>query len=187
MEYDDQPSSTHADKVLSKIKEKVFKGDLYLLLLVDPSAPLTLKALLNQVNLLEAYPEVANIILELGIMIDQVVEDHKLLTQITKEIEQKTGSEAAAWDATTKSTNKAMELEQTKQKNQEEIEGHDRDINSWRKQIRELQAKIFEVEKRKNELLKFDDASIAKEIKFGMQFVEKARKLESELILLRSK
>lgn len=114
MEYDDQPSSTHADKVLSKIKEKVFKGDLYLLLLVDPSAPLTLKALLNQVNLLEAYPEVANIILELGIMIDQVVEDHKLLTQITKEIEQKTGSEAAAWDATTKSTNKAMELEQTK-------------------------------------------------------------------------
>lgn len=67
------------DEVLLKIKEKVFKGDLFLLLLDDPFAPLTLKALLNQVNILEASPEVANIILELGIMVDQDVEDHKLL------------------------------------------------------------------------------------------------------------
>ncbi|XP_050896169.1 uncharacterized protein LOC127102891 [Lathyrus oleraceus] len=43
---EDQPSSTSAGEILSKIKDKVFKGDLFLLLLVDPSAPLTLKALL---------------------------------------------------------------------------------------------------------------------------------------------
>lgn len=49
---DDQPSSTLADEVLSKIKENVFKGDLFMLLLADPYAPLILKALLNQVNLL---------------------------------------------------------------------------------------------------------------------------------------
>lgn len=85
--FDDQYSSTPADEVLSKIKEKVFKGDLFLLLLADLSVPLTLKALLNQVNLLETSPEVANIILELGIMIDQAIEDHKLLPQITWEIE----------------------------------------------------------------------------------------------------
>lgn len=79
MASDDQPSSTPADEVLSKIKEKIFRGDLFLLLLDDPSAPLTLKALLNQVNLLEASPEVANVILEIGTMINQAVEDHKLL------------------------------------------------------------------------------------------------------------
>lgn len=148
---------------------------------------LTLKALFNQVNLLEASPEVANIILELGIIIDQAVEDHKLLPQITKEIEQKAGSEAAAWDAAAESTDKAMELEQTKQKNKEEIEGHDRDITSWRKEIRELQAKISKVEKRKNKLLKFDDALMAKTLEFGMEFIKKAHKLESELITLWSK
>lgn len=130
---EDQPSSTLADEVLSKIKGKVFKGDLFLPLLADPSAPLTLKALLNQADLLETYPEVANIILEIGIMIDQDVADHKLLPQLTEEIEKKLDSKADVWDATTESTNKAMELEQFKQKNQENIESHDRDISSWKK------------------------------------------------------
>lgn len=85
----------------SKIKDKVFKGDLFLLLLADPSAPLTLKALLSQVDLLEASPEVANVILEIGTMIDQAVVDHKLLPHLTGEIEKKSGSEAASWDAAT--------------------------------------------------------------------------------------
>ena len=69
-ESEDQLSSTSAGEVLSKIKDKVFKGDLFLLLLADPSAPLTRKALLCQVDLLEASPEVANVILEIGTMID---------------------------------------------------------------------------------------------------------------------
>ncbi|XP_050893357.1 uncharacterized protein LOC127099624 [Lathyrus oleraceus] len=88
------------------------------------------EALLSQVNLLDVSPEVANIILELGTMIGQVVEDNKLLLQITKEIEQKIGVEAASCDAASKSTNKALELEETKKKNQTEIENHDRDIAS---------------------------------------------------------
>lgn len=79
---EDQPSSTPADEVLSKIKDKVFKGGLFLLLLVDPSVPLTLKALLSQVDLLEASPKVASVILEIGTMIDQDVADHKLLPQL---------------------------------------------------------------------------------------------------------
>lgn len=131
----DQPSSTPTDEVLSKIKDKIFKGDLLLLLLVDPSAPLTLKALLNQVDLLETSPEVANVILEIGTMIDQAAADPKLLPQLIGEIKKKFGSEAVAWDVATESTNKAMELEQTKQKKKEKIEGHDRDIASWSKQI----------------------------------------------------
>lgn len=44
---EDKPSSTPAGEILSKIKDKVFKGDLFLLLLADPSAILTLKALLS--------------------------------------------------------------------------------------------------------------------------------------------
>lgn len=84
--FEGQPSSTPADEVLSKIKDKVFKGDLFLLILVDPFAPLTLKAHLNQVDLLETSLEVANVILEIGTMIDQVVADHKLLPQLKGEI-----------------------------------------------------------------------------------------------------
>lgn len=52
-------------------------------------------------------------------MIDQAVVDHKLLPQLTVEIEKKSGSEVAAWNASTESTNKVMELEKTKQKNKE--------------------------------------------------------------------
>lgn len=80
---EDQPLSTPTDEVLSKIKDKVFKGDLFLLLLDDPSALLTLKALLSQVDLLEASLEVANVILKISTMIDQAVADHKLLPQLT--------------------------------------------------------------------------------------------------------
>lgn len=184
---EDQPSSNPADEVLFKIKDKIFKGDLFLLLLADPSSRLTLKALLNQVDLLEISPKVANVILEIDTMIDQVVADHKLLPQLTGEIERKFGSEAASWDVATKSTNKVMELDQTKQKNKKKIEGHDHDIALWRKQIEELQAKISKVERSKSELLKFDDALMAKELEFGMEFVEQARKLKYEIKLLRSK
>lgn len=84
------------NEALSKVKEKIFKGDLFLLLLADPSGSLSLKALLSQVNLLDVSPEVANTILKLGTMIEQVVEDNKLLPQITREIDKKTGVEAAA-------------------------------------------------------------------------------------------
>lgn len=80
-----------------------------------------------------------------------------------------------------------MKLGQTKQKNKEKIEGHDRDIASWRKQIKELHAKISKAEKIKSELLAFDDALMAKELEFSREFVEKARKLESEIKLLLSK
>ncbi|XP_050896815.1 peroxisomal and mitochondrial division factor 1-like [Lathyrus oleraceus] len=103
------------------------------------------------------------------------------------EIEKKSGSKGASWDAATESTNKAMELEQTKLKNKEKIEGHDRDIASWRKQIKELQAKISDAERRKSQLLEFDDALMDKDLEFGMKFVEQAQKLESDLKLLQSK
>lgn len=107
---EDQPSSTPADEVLSKIKDKIFKGDLFLLLLADPSAHLTLKSLLYQVGLLETSAEVSNVILEIGTMIDQAVADHKLLPQLIWEIKKKIGSEVAAWDDIAEPTNKAMEL-----------------------------------------------------------------------------
>lgn len=67
-----------------------------------------------------------------------------------------------------------MELEQAKEKNRAEIESHDCDIASWEAQIKELHAKIFEAKKRKDEILKFDDTSMDKELYFGMEFVEKA-------------
>lgn len=75
-------------------------------------------------------------------MIEQIIVDHKLLPQITKEIEKKVDAEVDAWDAATELTNKAMELEHTKEKNKAEIKSHDRDIASWEAQIKELHAKI---------------------------------------------
>lgn len=67
---EDQSSSRPVNEALLKIKEKIFKGDLFLLLLDDPSAPLSLKSLLSQVSLLDVSREVTNTILELGTMIE---------------------------------------------------------------------------------------------------------------------
>lgn len=77
--FEDESFSRPVNEALLKIKEKIFKGDLFLLSLADPSAPLSLKALLSQVNLLDVSSEVANTILELDTMIEQVVKDNKLL------------------------------------------------------------------------------------------------------------
>lgn len=49
-----------------------------------------------------------------------------------------------------------MQLEQTKQKNKEKVDAHNRNIASWRQQIEELQAKISDAEKDKHQLLEFD-------------------------------
>lgn len=78
-------------------------------------------------------------------------------------------------------------MEQTKQKNKEKFDAHGRNIASWRQQIEELQAKISDAEKDKHQLLEFDEASMAQELSFGMEFVEKARQLDSDVKLLRSK
>lgn len=129
----------------------------------------------------------ANVILEIGIMIDQVVTDHKLLPHLKGEIEKKSGSEAATWDAATKYTNKAMESEQTKQKNKEKVDAHDRNIASWRQQISELHAKTSDAEKDKQQLLELDDALMTQDLSLGVYFVEKAQQLESDVKLLRSK
>lgn len=80
-----------------------------------------------------------------------------------------------------------MKSEKTTQKNKEKVDAHDRNITSWRQQISELQAKISDVEKTKQQLLEFDDASMAQDLSLGMEFIEKARQLESDVKLLRSK
>lgn len=51
--------------------------------------------------------------------------------------------------------------------------------------MEELHAKISDAERSKNQLLEFDDALMAKELAFGMEFVEQDRQLESDLKLLR--
>lgn len=44
--------------------------------------------------------------------------------------------------------------------------------------------KISDAEKSKNQLLEFDEALMAQELSFGMEFVEKARQLEFDVKLL---
>lgn len=78
-----------------------------------------------------------------------------------------------------------MQSEHTKQKNKEKVDAHDRNIPSRRQQISELQAKISDAEKDKHQLLEFDEVSMAQDLSFGMEFVEKAQQLESDVKLLR--
>lgn len=68
-------STDPCNALLQKIKAKIFDVDMFFLLERDSLTSFALKELLKQAEVLELSPEVSEVIMELGLMIDQVVVD----------------------------------------------------------------------------------------------------------------
>lgn len=68
-----QSTSKYGDKLLLKIKEKTFDIDLLQLLENDTTACFGIKDLLKQVDILNASPEFADVMMDMGLLIDQVI------------------------------------------------------------------------------------------------------------------
>ena len=70
-----QPFSDPVDELLKKINKKVFDVDLLQVLEQNPSSCFEIKDLLKQIDILITSPEIADVILELGLLIDQITTD----------------------------------------------------------------------------------------------------------------
>lgn len=106
-----QSTSKSGDELLLKIKEKAFDIDLFQLLEKDTTICFGIKDLLKQVDVLNASPEVADVIMDLGLLIDQVVMELNCIREASNKIQNKSETQAAKWDAATESTAKVVELE----------------------------------------------------------------------------
>lgn len=174
------------NEVLSKIKARIFKRDLFASLQGDPSAAYAFKELLKQVNVASVSNEVASIIVELGLIVEQAAGDFRRLKTTMSAIEGKAGSAAAAWHLAHESIDKVAGLEKTLEANKKEAEACDHNIAAWESEIQELQDKISKARERKAAIQNFDQSELQTEIEEGVEHVEKAQKLELELVDLRS-
>lgn len=128
---------------------------------------------MKQVDVLNASPEVANVIMDLELLIDQVVAKLNRIREASNKNQNKSETQSAEWDADTESITKVAELKKGFEQNQEEVETCDKSIEAWEQQIKELQSKITKAKECKDELQKLDQDKLAKEIQVGMHHVEK--------------
>lgn len=70
-----QSKSEYVDNLLKLIKEEVFDVDLLQVLKNDPSACFWIKDLMKRVDILNTSPKAPNILMELGLLIDQINAD----------------------------------------------------------------------------------------------------------------
>lgn len=100
------------DALLRKLKAKFFDADLFQVLKSNNLAIYDLRALLKQVDLLSVTPEVAEMVTELGLMVENVSNELVRLQQATEVIESNSKDQTSAWDEATSSTNKVVALEE---------------------------------------------------------------------------
>lgn len=139
---DGQSTNKSDDELLLKIKENAFDVDLFQLLESDTITCFGIKYLLKQVDVLNTSPEVADVIMDLGLPIDQVISELNRIREASNKIHNKSETQAYEWDATTESTAKVVELEKSSEHNKKEAEACDKNIEAWEQQIKELQAII---------------------------------------------
>ena len=106
-----QSTSKSDDELLLKIKEKTFDIDLFQLLENDTTACFGIKDLLKKVDVLTASPEVADVIMDLGLLIDQVIAEPNCIREALNKIHNKSETQSAEWEASNESTAKVVELE----------------------------------------------------------------------------
>lgn len=121
------------DKLLQNIKEKYFDVDMIEALENDTSACYGIKNLLKQVDILRSPPEFAEVIIELGILIDQVTIDFNHKWETTNKIQNKQETQEAEWDAVAESTKKVEDMETSFHQGQEEFNTCTANISAWEK------------------------------------------------------
>lgn len=106
-----QSTNKPTDELLKKIKEKAFDVNLLQVLQNNPTACFGIKDLLKQVDILTTPPEIVDIVMELGLLIDKVSANLNRKSEVLNKIKNKTNSQTAEWVSVTKPTNKVSELE----------------------------------------------------------------------------
>lgn len=94
-----QTTSQSGSEVLHKLKEKAFNTDMIQLLENDTSAAYGIKDLLKQIDVVHASPEVADLVIDLGLLIDCVVANLTPIREASNKIQTKSETQIAEWEA----------------------------------------------------------------------------------------
>lgn len=184
--FGDQPVSDPTDELLKRLSKKEFDVDLLQVLEQNPSVSFGIKDLLKQINILTTPLEIADVILELGLLIDEITPDFNRMWEALIKIHNKMETQLAEWDDASESTNKVTKLEQSLEQNKEEFETCANNITSWEQQIEELQTKIQKAKERQKEIHKLYHSELETEIQVGVHHVEQTQTLEKEINVLNS-
>lgn len=103
--------SKSSENLLKKIKEKVFDVDLLKVMENDPSAFFGIKDLLKSVDILNTSSEVVDIIMDLGLLINQITADLHHVKDASTKIRSKIEAHMIEWEDATESTTRVAELE----------------------------------------------------------------------------
>lgn len=131
-------TSQSKSEVLQKLMEKAFEVDLIQILENDTFTSFGIKYLLKQIDLVHASSEIADLVMDLGLLIDYVVADLGRIREASNKIQSKSETQTAKWKVASESIAKSADLEKTSEKNKKEIEACDKNIRAWEQRIKEL-------------------------------------------------
>src|SRR4051812_15021922 len=90
-------------------------------------------------------------------------------------------SHSSSWKVATEATNKGDTLRMERLKNQKEYDECEKNIQSWKQEIKKLEEKIQEAESRQATIQQTNDQEIAEVARLGIQHSEAAHKLLPEI------
>ncbi|XP_058779477.1 uncharacterized protein LOC131653371 [Vicia villosa] len=167
--------------LLHQIKENFFETNLVEILSKDSTRCHGLKQLLKKVDLLLVSKEVSDVIVLLGSLIDQLQSNILRQNNVNEQLAAKMASHSSSWKAATEATNKGDALRLERLKNQEEYDECEKNIQSWKQEIKKLEEKIQEAESRQATIQQTNDQEITEVARLGIQHFEAAQKLVPEI------
>src|SRR4051812_21583690 len=167
--------------LLHQIKDSFFETNLVEFLSKDSMKCDGLKQLLKRVDLLLVSKEVSDVIVLLGSLLDQLQSNILRQNNVNEQLAAKMASHSSSWKAAIEASNKGDALRLERLKNQEEYDECEKNIQSWKQEIKKLEEKIQEAESRQATIQQTNDQEIAGVARLGIQHFEAAQKLVPEI------
>src|SRR3954471_7516955 len=133
--------------LLRQIKERFFGVNLVDVLSREPIKSHNLNQLLKKVDLLQVSTEVLEVIVLLGSLIDQLQANILRKQNVEKELSETMVSHDSSWNSAVDATKQGEALKLKHSENQKVFDDYEKNINSWKQEIKVLEDKIKEAER----------------------------------------
>src|SRR4051812_15848365 len=167
--------------LLRQIKERFFGVNLVDVLNRDPVKSHNLKQLLKKVDLLQVSPEVSEMIVLLGSLLEQLQANILRKQNVEKELSETVASHDSSWNSAVEATKKGEALRLKHSENQKAIDDYEKKINSWKQEIKALKGKIKEAKSSQAALKKSNHQDLLQVVQSGIKHFETAQKLVPEI------
>ncbi|XP_058758660.1 uncharacterized protein LOC131631918 [Vicia villosa] len=136
---------------------------------------------LATVDLLLVSKEVSEVIVLLGSLMEQIQSNILRRRNVEEQLTTKVASHSSSWKAATDASKKGDALKLKRSEKQKEYDECERNIQSWKQEIVQLEEKIKEAESRKAIIQQSNEQELTEVARLGIQHFEAAQKLVSKL------